>query len=86
MRKLTNDGVVRALRNARRRKGGFKRLRFECVLRHAVELAWDDEFRRPVDEYVSAAEAAMRQSEQEIIAKVSGVTAEVLPFKRKGRD
>jgi hypothetical protein len=62
--KVTVKQVLRELRNARRRKGGFRRMRMDVLLNRAWALAWDDDFREDAIEYVARAEASLLSQEK----------------------
>lgn len=64
--KATVKGVLREMRNARRRKGGFRRMRMQVLLDRAWDLGWIDDFRQDGIEYVAQAEAALLAAEKRL--------------------
>ncbi len=64
MRTPTVTEVLKEYRNARRRKGGFRRMRMEVLLQRAWDLGWADSFRQDAIEYVAQAEATLLRQEK----------------------
>lgn len=62
--KVTVEQVERELRNAKRRKGGFRRMRMQVLLDRAWEMGWADNFRQDAIEYVARAEAMLLGQEK----------------------
>jgi len=70
MKRLTVKAVLRAYENAKRRHGGFRRLRYEIVMNHAWDMAWDDDFKLSPVDYVTAADEFVRQRDEKLRDKV----------------
>jgi len=74
--KIALKRVLREYRNAKRRRGGFRRMRMETLLDRAWELGWVDEFRLDAIEYVARAEASMRSQEKRVHERYERYKAE----------
>ena len=70
MKRLSAKAVLRAYLNAKRRRGGFRRLRYEVVMQHAWEMAWSDDFKLSPADYVSLADEFLREQERKMLDKV----------------